>query len=300
MMEDQIVLGVDIGGSHITATLIDLKTGTSLKSRQVREPVNAKGTVSEIVSLWSSVIERAFSGHALNDKKIGIAMPGPFDYLKGIAWMKNQDKYDSLYGLNVKELLAESLDMPAYNIRFINDAESFLKGEVFSGVAKGTSKAIGLTFGTGLGSAKYFNGSTEDADLWHTAFLDGIAEDYLSTRWFIARYSTLSGEQISGVKDLAALAINDAIAMEVFREFGLNLSAFLQMIINDYEPQIIVIGGNISKAFPLFKDELHRQLHVLTNNAIIQKAKLGEEASLIGAASCWRQVNESICSSSSV
>src|SRR6187431_2124409 len=121
-MANKIVLGVDIGGSHITATMVDLERGNRIDNSEVREPVNAKGTVDEIISLWTDVINRAFVNQNISVKKMGIAMPGPFDYNKGIAWMKNQDKYDSLYGLNVKDLLAKSLHISPDCIKFLNDA----------------------------------------------------------------------------------------------------------------------------------------------------------------------------------
>jgi glucokinase len=293
-MKDTIVLGVDIGGSHITATLVDLKTGNRLDSSEVREPVNAKGTANEIISLWANVINSAFSKQNVPVKKIGIAMPGPFDYNKGIAWMKNQDKYDSLYGLNVKNLLAESLHILPEHIKFLNDAESFLKGEVFSGAAKGMSKAIGLTLGTGLGSARFRNNNVEDADLWHTPFLDGIAEDYLSTRWFLSRYLSLTGNAVTGVKELLELAGKDADAVKVFNEFGYHLALFLKDIIKNDKPQIVILGGNISNAFPFFSEELNRQLGNGTGTTLIKKALLGEGSSLIGAASCWNNVDEQL------
>jgi glucokinase len=294
-MESQVVLGVDIGGSHITATLVDLEPGMPIKSSEVREAVNAKGGSNEIISLWANVIKRAFANQNINIGKIGIAMPGPFDYNAGIAWMKNQDKYDSLYGLNIKNLLADSLQISPNSIRFLNDAESFLKGEAFSGAAKGATKAIGLTLGTGLGSARYNKGSVEDADLWHSPFLDGIAEDYLSTRWFVSRYLEIAGKTVSGVKELSVLASDESRALEVFAEFGFHLALFLNETIRKDEPEVIVLGGNIAHAIPLFSDELNRQLHKLSNHIPpIKKAALGEEASLIGAASCWADVKEEI------
>jgi glucokinase len=291
-MENQIVLGVDIGGSHITAMLVNLKTGKPVKSSEAREPLITQESANEIISFWSNVIQRAFDSQVLGSEKIGIAIPGPFDYYRGIALMRNQNKYDSLYGLNIKELLAKTLKIPSHNIRFLNDAESFLKGETLFGAAKGLSKVIGLTLGTGLGSATFFNGNFKDADLWHSPFLQGIAEDYLSTRWFIANYFKLSGKKVKGVKELAVLATEDIYALETFKEFGCNLSLFIKDIVEKHEPEIIVIGGNIANAFSLFKEAVHEQLALLPNRPLIKKAILGEDASVIGAACCWVQVEE--------
>ncbi len=286
-MKRGIVLGADIGGSHITAKLVDLTEGCALKTTETREHVNAKGTASEIISTWSSVIQKTIEKGDVAIQKIGIAMPGPFDYENGIAWMQDQEKYDSLYGLNVKELLSDKLNLSPDDIRFVNDAEGFLKGEVFNGAAKNTSRSIGITLGTGFGSAKCIDGMTTDADLWRSPFLNGIAEDYLSTRWFVSRYTELSGKTISGVKELSAT--EDPLAQKVFSEFGKNLGLFLSggdVLKN--EPEIVLLGGNISNAFPRFINDLNDYMKHLGKVLPIQKAALGEESALIGAASCWK------------
>lgn len=285
-MQNKIVLGVDIGGSHITAKLVDLESGVTIEGSEIRRLVNSNGTAEEIINNWCQVIEEAFNSKPVTDRRIGIAMPGPFDYENGIAWMQNQQKYDALYGLNVRDLLAQKLGILPGAIKFINDAESFLKGEVFSGAAKSCSSAIGFTLGTGFGSAYYQNGKVEDADLWCSPYKDGIAEDYLSTRWFIKRYYELSGNTIEGVKELADLK-NDNDATRVFIDFGRNMAMFLNGLITQRQPQVIVIGGNISRAFPLFLDSLVTTLNKGAKEPEIRKAILGEDASLVGAASCW-------------
>jgi glucokinase len=215
-------------------------------------------------------------------------MPGPFDYNNGISWMKYQNKYDSLYGLSVKDLLAEKLSLTSKSIRFLNDAESFLKGEVFSGAAKDTCNVIGLTLGTGLGSARYITGEVTDADLWHSPFLNGNAEDYLSARWFVGTYLSMTGKTVKGVKELAELANENSTVLGIFKEFGNNLSLFLKDIIYKYQPGMIVLGGSIADAFDLFYDQLY--IHLNDDKPEIKKAILGEHASLIGAATCWNEI----------
>jgi glucokinase len=113
--------------------------------------------------------------------EFGIAKPGPFDYQTGIALMNGQDKFDELYGLNVKTQLSEALNINAGRIQFMNDAECFIRGEAFSGAAQGYNSIIGLTLGTSLGSSIYENGNSKDAELWCSPFKDGIAEDEQNT-----------------------------------------------------------------------------------------------------------------------
>jgi glucokinase len=287
-MDNSIVMGVDIGGSHITAALINLKTRSLIGDSMARESVNAQGTSEEIFSTWVRVIKIARSKYLNSSEKIGIAMPGPFDYEAGVSLMKNQNKYDAFYNLNIKSILAEKLDIEVRHLLFMNDAECYLRGEAFGGAAKGMDNVIGLTLGTGLGSARFYNGVSEDADLWNSSFLDGIAEDYLSARWFIKRFYELSGKEINEVKDLVEPnSSNDSIKEQIFGEFGQNLADFLREYIANEQPESVVIGGNISNSFDLFSKSLIKGLENLSFKTKIQKATLGEEAALMGAASCW-------------
>ncbi len=77
-----------------------------------------------------------------------------------------------------------------------------MEGEVFGGCAQGFKSAFGVTLGTGLGTT-FFNGEfATDEDLWDSPFRNSICEDYLATRWFVNHYKELTGEEISGTKDL--------------------------------------------------------------------------------------------------
>ncbi|WP_256011380.1 ROK family protein [Desertivirga xinjiangensis] len=286
-MSNSIVMGVDIGGSHITAALVDLDTRKVIQHSWIRKSVDSHEDASRIISSWGEAIKKAFSALEFEITKVGIGMPGPFDYENGICFIKDQDKYESLYGLNIKELLAEALEVNPDKIRLMNDAACFLQGEAFGGAAKGFSKIIGLTLGTGLGSSIYSQNTAVDANFWNLPFKDSIAEDYLSTRWFIKRYRELSGKVVTDVKYLAKLAISDNDALTVFNEFGTNLGAFLNEFIELEKPEAIVLGGNISNAFNLFEKALRSSINTNFQHIPIFQAKLGEEAALIGASSLW-------------
>ncbi|TCD10241.1 ROK family protein [Pedobacter frigidisoli] len=285
-MEKPVALGVDIGGSHITAALVDLESRTLIKDSIKRSPVNSQENKEVILSAWCEIITKAFKDIKNGARNVGIAMPGPFDYVEGISLIKDQDKFKSLYKINIKEELSKRLDMPPENIHFINDAAGFLQGEVFAGAAKGNANVLGLTLGTGLGSSLCLNYKAIDADLWNSEFLDGIAEDYLASRWFVKRYLQLSGKELDGVKELAEIVNTDQLAVRVFMEFGYNLAQFLIPIINKHKIDTLIIGGNIAQSFHAFAPEL---IATLKGNGIdtdIKISELKEHAALIGAASC--------------
>lgn len=286
--QNNLIAGVDIGGSHITAALINIDSRQVETETWKRQAVDAAGSADAIIESWVEVIGGCFSSAGIQPSFIGIAMPGPFDYENGISLIKEQGKFRSLYGMNVRQLLAEKLNIPGSNIRFSNDAACFLQGELFNGAGREVQRAIGLTLGTGFGSAYAEDGIAVDADLWCAAFKDGIAEDHFSNNGLVRKYHELSGNHIPGARELAAIALHDPLADHVFKQFGAELAEFLIPVIEKREADLLVIGGNIAKAFPLFSPYLRRHLR---GDVVVSETLLGENAALIGAASMWANYN---------
>ena len=169
-MESPLALGIDIGGSHITAALVNMAKRTLIADSIHRKPINSQGEANAILDAWCEVITDSYAGYDTLTKRIGIAMPGPFDYENGVCLIKEQDKFQALYGLNLKEELARRLGISATTIHFINDAAGFLQGEVFAGSARNVNHVLGFTLGTGLGSSICMNGIAIDAALWDMPF----------------------------------------------------------------------------------------------------------------------------------
>jgi glucokinase len=287
MTSHSIVIGADIGGSHITAAQVDLSGKQLIESSLVRLPLDSMASAQNIIDIWAIGIKQAMQNTRVN--KICLAMPGPFDYDKGICLITNQNKYPMLYGMNVKKLLAAALEIAEGDIYINNDAACFLQGEVFIGSVSGYQRVISVTLGTGLGTAVYENGSARSADLWNMPLNEGIAEDYLSTRWFVKRYGAINGSAVSGVKELVGQAMHDELVRTMFDEFGNNLAAFLNRFIANTGAKAVVIGGNIAQSFPLFKNTLLAGVGSRFPDVIITTSVLGETAALIGAAGFWGQ-----------
>jgi glucokinase len=285
---DDIVLGIDVGGSHITLALVDLPNKKIISHSVFRAHINSWGTVDKIIDSWVSAVDKVREKSGVNINRVGFAMPGPFDYENGISYIRGNKKFDSLYGLNIKNLMAEKLGLQPENIRMLNDAAGFLQGEVFSGAAQNYTRAIGITLGTGLGSAVCVNGVAHDADLWNSPLKNSIAEEYISTRWFVKRYFELTRINILDVKALYSIVNESAMAKAVFREFSENLALFLKGFVADANPEVIIIGGNITKASPLFLPGLIKNLSQSNIGIPVRITQLGENAAILGAASCWQ------------
>lgn len=274
-------IGVDIGGSHISAAKVELNGRETGILNFTEADVDAFGTANEILKSWSEVIQKAAGGS--NRFRIGIAMPGPYDYPNGISLIKDQGKLGSVYGLSVKNLLSERLGILPENIVFTNDAEAFLSGESYAGAGMDFQNSIGITLGTGLGSAIKIRDVVKDAKLWTAPFRTGIAEDYLGTGWFIRFAMEQFGRKISGVKDLLKGEFETEISNSIFEEFGKTLGEFLFPYLIRLHSEGVVLGGKISLSADRFMIFTHHFLESQGCDVQIKVSPLAEKASLIGA-----------------
>jgi len=279
-------IGVDIGGSHITAALVNIDSGAVLEESYVRNHLDPSGSKEQIIDTWAETIATCKNHFPEQIFPVSIAMPGPFDYKEGISLILGLHKFESLYGLNVKVLLAQALQIPPAMIQLNNDAICYLAGEKIAGAGKGCNHLAGLTLGTGLGSAIYRNEQYEPGDLYCMPFRDSRAEEFLCSRWFIAEYKRRSSRDCSGAKELASRSESDNIAKQLFEDFGNTLAEVLiKKFSNDF-PEKIVVGGNIANAWHLFYPHAEKLLQPYGTSLV--PAQLGEHAAMVGAASLWQ------------
>jgi glucokinase len=285
MEKNNLVVGIDIGGSHITAGLVEMNEVKVVKSSVLRKKLNSHGTADEIITVWINSIRDVIQKSPVKISKLGFAMPGPFDYEKGICLIKDLHKYEALYGMNIKEILVEALQISPENILFRNDAEAFLAGELYGGAAKGFQHAIGITLGTGLGSAISHDGVTVDAELGVMPYKGEIIEEFVSTRGLLRIYELLTGKIRKDVKEISDLYETDLNAKKAFEILGNHLSFFLQEFINREKPEVLVIGGNIANSWNLFMNDVITTLEkTVSKMPVIVRAVLAEDAALIGGA----------------
>jgi glucokinase len=308
-MKRNLAIGADIGGSHITCAAVDLATGKILRETISEREVDNQAHAKVIIGIWTDALKGALAHVPFeNVKGIGFAMPGPFDYVKGICYIKGVAKYENLYGFNIADAISISLNVPAdFLIRFINDASSFAVGEAWAGSATGARRSLAITLGTGFGSA-FISDRIPIVDgpevpklgcVYHLPYKEGIADDYFSTRWFTGSYKKATGKTLKGVRELADIAASDRIAAGLFEEFGNNLGAFLAPWLIKFNAEILVIGGNISHAYNLFGNIFEESLKREKCKSKVSLSVLKEDAALMGSAylledSFWKSVQHAL------
>ena len=284
MESRNMVVGVDVGGSHVTAALVDVNSRCLIGGTAVRKAVDSKGSAEEILSVWKAIIKDVLIIGETNAKRIAFAMPGPFDYENGISLIKGVDKYESLYGMDIRKKIAGYFDIPFGQILFRNDAEAFLHGEVAVGNFNIADKILGFTLGTGFGSAYSYQGDTREMGIGLLPFKESIFDDYLTTRWFRNTYGSKTGQFIN-VQQISQLAQDgNKIALALFDEFAVNLAEVLCKQLKEKDAVHVILGGNISKAYELFLPHTQYQLDKEGIFPQFSLAKLGEQSAIVGSA----------------
>lgn len=253
-MKDIYVLGVDIGGSHIACQAVNLNGCRPLEDTYVEVKVAETEPAGVILTAWEKALKACLG--KMDGKTvcgIGVAIPSPFDFIQGIAMADH--KFASLKGLNIREELHRVSGIEAESIFFTNDAAAFGMGAWrLNGSAD--RHMIGVTLGTGFGAcfivdgcyATYGPGVPIGGELWNYPFRGVIAEDYVSTRWFEARFKELAGEKIKGLKGMIDFYEAGKFKTEtekIFREFAESFGEIMLPFMLRFKADKLVIGGGM-------------------------------------------------------
>jgi glucokinase len=286
------ILVFDVGGSHIACSVFRLRGMTISAPRSL--PVQSSCSPADFVEAFASLARNSAGPAALNG--IAVAMPNPFDYERGISYM--QHKYQQLYGADIRQALSAGLKLDPARICFLNDAEAFLSGELHQGAATGVDRVIGITLGTGVGSAFAVGGKIvgkgdgvpPGGEIWNLPYSGGIVENFVSTLAIERIYERLTGASAE-VREIARLAPMHFQARQTFEYFGKELGKVLSHLSSEFAPDRIVLGGGISRAGKHF---LPAAEEVMANLAIpLRVSVLFEGAPLLGAGIRWMQKHES-------
>jgi glucokinase len=294
----QVVGALDIGGTHVTAGRVHTQSATVDPGSLVRVAFPPAGEPA----LLERIVEAAAAVATPEVRRLGVAAPGPFDYDAGICRISH--KLPGLYGVNLRRELGAALDLTSGNaISFLNDAEAFLLGEWWAGAARDHVRAVGITLGTGLGSAFLERGQIvrsgprvpAGGELYRLAFRGAPVEETISRRALIARYHASSAgrtdvEQIAsseGRTDVEQIATRgragEGRARLVFQELAADLAEFLGPPLEAFAPTCLVVGGSIARAWELLEPVLEQRLAAFRPLVVAQAARI-DDAPLLGAA----------------
>jgi glucokinase len=280
------VIALDVGGTSVKSALV--APGGHVSGKSLVTSIDSSGEAEGILSTFAQII-RAHLDECRTSNLLGVALgfPGPFDYAAGICLIEDVEKYAAIYRVNMRDALRTRLNLGDLPILFRNDAEAAVVGEARYGAGLDYRRLIGVTLGTGCGSAFLVGGMPVTSGpgvppngwLYPVLFHGLRADDVFSRRGLEARLRAAGVIDLS-VKDAATAArAGDIGARQVFNTFGADLGSFLNSHVVAFAAEAVLVLGRIAGAFDLFGPSLRQALSV---PALL--GKRGADAALLGAA----------------
>lgn len=238
------VLGIDIGGSGIKAAPVDVETG-SLVEERYRIPTPSPGTPEQVIEVIRRIVE-----HFAWQGKIGVGFPGVVR--RGVVETAANVSHEWV-GQDLASLIETATGCPAV---ILNDADAAGLAEMRFGKGRAYEEdyVLFLTLGTGIGSAFFVK-----RELWPNSELG-----HLQVRGKDAEHR--AGDGVRQEQDLS------------WKKWGKKLQEVLQMYDFLFNPDVIILGGGISKKYEKFEKYL-KDIH-----AEVVPAELRNQAGIIGAA----------------
>jgi glucokinase len=273
------ILGIDIGGTNFRVGLVNNNKLEKVESLPILKNGSQDAILEEIFTMIDKFIDDKIDG-------IGVGVPSVVDVEKGIVY--EVQNIPSWKEVPMKDLLEKKYNVPVY---INNDANCFAVGEKYFGKVKEYKNIVGLITGTGLGAGviinnKLYSGVNCGAgEFGMIPFKDKIYEYYCCGQFFENEY------KISGSELYKKAEAGDSSATKIFSEYGANLGEAIKMIMYAVDPEIIVLGGSVSKSFKFYKDEMWKSIKNFAYSKSAERIKIEvsetEHVAILGAAALY-------------
>lgn len=235
-------LGIDIGGTGIKGAPVDLGEG-KLAAERVRLLTPPQAKPDDVAVVVADLLDKIGV-----DGPVGLTLPAVIT--NGVV-RTAANIHKSWIGLNAIDLFAKATGR---HVSVLNDADAAGTAEVKYGAGAGRKGVVlVVTLGTGIGSALFVNGTlVPNTELGHLNLHKGDAEDW-------------AADSVRDSEDLS------------WKEYAGRLQDYFDLVQRLFWPELIVIGGGISKKSEKFLPHIEVEAEVVP-------AQMQNEAGIIGAA----------------
>jgi len=307
------VLGVDLGGTQIRAALVDM-------SGQIRTRSNAltqaeEGQEAVLDRIFQCVAQAMGSTPKDQIRGIGIGAPGPLNPWTGVV--EEAANLPGWHDVPLAHMVEERFELPTL---LGNDANVAALAKRRFGAGQGTANLIYMTVSTGIGGGIIVDGElllgaaglagevghqTIDVNgppcnCGNTGCLEVLAAGPAIARRTVERLregaTSVIPDLVNGEMDQVSAAVvskaaleGDSLAVEMLRIAGFYIGVGIVNLIHLFNPELIVIGGGVSKAGDLLFDPIRstvneRAMTSMQQGVRIVPAALGDDVGLLGAA----------------
>ena len=301
MNDGALRLGIDLGGTKIEGCVLAPDGSEAARQRILAPQGNYDDTLAALAGLIQDLEKQA--GAAVT---IGIGMPGSLSPSTGLVRNANSTW---LNGRPLRQDLEKALGQP---VRMANDANCFTLSEATDGAAAGARSVFGIIIGTGCGGGLVFGGrvlegargiggewghnplpwAEADEHPGPTCWCGrkGCMEMWASGTGLSGDYKRRTGELVSGHEIVARAALGEPDARTSLDRHASRLARGLAHVINIVDPEIVVLGGGLSK-LPHLYDVLPGLAapYVFSDvpAIVIRPPKWGDASGVRGAAWLW-------------
>lgn len=308
-------VGIDLGGTNIATAVVDEEYRIVGRGKiKTRSPRPAAEIIDDMAAAALMAVEDA--GLTIQDiAMVGVGSPGTINRSTGYIEFSNNLRF---HMVPMQAMLEERLGK---KVMIENDANAAAYGELLAGAGKGANSLIAITLGTGVGSGIVIDGKIlsgfnfAGGELGHTVIQiggepctcgrKGCWESYASATGLIRQtkaameadraskmWEFADGDlgNVSGRTAFDAMRAGDASGKAVVDQYIAYVSCGLVNAINTFQPEIICIGGGISKEGDTLLVPIREYVnaeHYSVNSkhqTEIKAAELGNDAGIIGAA----------------
>lgn len=257
-------IGIDLGGTKIEGLFIG-PDGTDLARLRVQTPrEDYAGTLRQIADLVAAL--EAETGMTAT---VGVGMPGSISPRSGLAQNANST------WLNGRPFAVDLAGALRRSVRVANDANCFALSEAVDGAGAKARSVFGVILGTGTGGGlvvdkRIVDGANGTGGEWgHMPLPWAEADEFPGATCFCGRKGCMEtwvagpalqaghvragGEALSGSQIAARAEAGDVIARETLRRHASRLARGLSLIINVVDPDVIVLGGGLSRLAHLYQ-----------------------------------------------
>jgi glucokinase len=271
-----MIIGVDVGGTNIRAGIVSDGKITSIRQSLLCNKDSLDSTLEQLISTISPLIGKGIMG-------IGLGVPSAVDVDKGIVY--NVTNIPSWKRVELKKILEGAFNLPVF---INNDVNCFVLAEHRFGLAKPYSSVVAVALGTGLGAGiiinngLYCGNNCGAGEVGLLPYLDKDFEFYTSSVFFESIHATTAYE----AHENAVLGLQRALG--IWAEYGKHLGNLIKAIMYTFDPEAIILGGSIAKAYPFFEKAMKASLADFQFPESVQKLKIlcskMDNIALLGAA----------------
>lgn len=242
--------------------------------------INSRGSMNEVLDQLCELIDRIDPGDV---DAIGIGVPSVVDVEKGVVYdVQNIPSWREVF---LKSILEDRYGVP---VMVNNDANCFALGEKHFGKGVGRESLVGLILGTGfaggiiVGGKLYAGRNCGAGEFGMIPYLDGIYEQYCSGQFFTRRVGRTGAEVFRMAEG------GDREAVEVFAEFGHHVGEAVKTVLYAYDPELIVLGGSVRKAYRFFEAAMWKSIRSFPYSKSVASLNIEvselEHVAILGAA----------------